>query len=92
MLILLKKKYICFIALQVLQRIVNENGGELVIATLCLIEVSRFGLLETELLELLAADTVVPSKGAKYTPFKNEIQRMPVAKVRCQLMRYLKKH
>ena len=35
-------------------RFEEENGGQLVIATVCLLETSRHGLLETELLELLA--------------------------------------
>ena len=38
---------------QVLERLENESGGELVIATLCLLECSRHGLLESELLLLL---------------------------------------
>ena len=33
-----------------MKRIVEEYGGDLVVATLCLVETSRFGLLETELL------------------------------------------
>ena len=37
-----------------LSRFEEENGGQLVIATVCLLETSRHGLLETELLELLA--------------------------------------
>ena len=37
-----------------LTRFEEENGGQLVIATVCLLETSRHGLLETELLELLA--------------------------------------
>ena len=35
-------------------RFEEENGGQLVVATVCLLETSRHGLLETELLELLA--------------------------------------
>ena len=38
------------VVLQVMKRIVEEYGGDLVVATLCLVETSRFGLLETELL------------------------------------------
>ena len=38
------------VMLQVMKRIVEEYGGDLVVATLCLVETSRFGLLETELL------------------------------------------
>ena len=60
---------------QVLVRIVSENGGDLVVATLCLIEVSRFGLLETELLELLAS---TPADGAADTDTK----RLPMVHVR----------
>ena len=39
----------------------SEYGSELVTATLCLIETSRYGLLETELLELLAIHPVTPT-------------------------------
>ncbi|XP_028414822.1 telomerase protein component 1-like isoform X3 [Dendronephthya gigantea] len=42
---------------QVLTRFEEENGGQLVIATVCLLETSRHGLLETELLELLADES-----------------------------------
>ena len=38
------------VMLQVMKRIVEEYGGDLVVATLCLVETSSFGLLETELL------------------------------------------
>ena len=61
--------------IQVLQRIVSENGGDLVVSTLCLIEVSRFGLLETELLELLAS---TPVDGAADT----DTMRLPMVHVR----------
>ncbi len=45
---------------QALQRTVKDNGGDLVIATLCLIQVSKLGLLETEVLELLAMTPTLP--------------------------------
>ena len=51
------------VLLQVMKRIVEEYGGDLVVATLCLVETSRFGLLETELLDLLAIQPITP--GAK---------------------------
>ena len=35
------------VILQVMKRIVEEYGGDLVVATLCLVETSRFGLLES---------------------------------------------
>ena len=35
------------VMLQVMKRIVEEYGGDLVVATLCLVETSRFGLLES---------------------------------------------
>ena len=35
------------VLLQVMKRIVEEYGGDLVVATLCLVETSRFGLLES---------------------------------------------
>ncbi|CAH1244024.1 TEP1 [Branchiostoma lanceolatum] len=39
---------------QVLERFEEENGGFLLVATLCLLECSNTGLLETELLRILA--------------------------------------
>ncbi|CAD5123503.1 DgyrCDS11845 [Dimorphilus gyrociliatus] len=44
---------------QVLSRFEEENGGNLMIATLCLIEVSGMGLLETELLTLLGHEEIL---------------------------------
>lgn len=41
---------------QVLSRFEAESGGHLMVATLCLLECSRHGLLERELLELLGED------------------------------------
>ena len=38
----------------ILTRFEKENGGELLVATLCLLEVSGRGLLEVELLSILA--------------------------------------
>ena len=38
---------------QILARFEEENGGKLLIATLCLLEVSARGLLEVELLSIL---------------------------------------
>jgi len=43
----------CSLLEQVIKRLVHEGDGHLVKATLCLLEVSKSGLLETELLELL---------------------------------------
>ena len=46
-----------------LQRFEIENGGELLVATLCLLEVSARGLLETELLTILGdEDNLMPPK------------------------------
>ena len=46
---------VCFrLEIQVLERFEQESGGELLVATLSLLEVSARGLLETELLEMLA--------------------------------------
>lgn len=42
---------------QVIKRLAREGDGHLVIATLCLLEVSKSGLLETELLDLLGDET-----------------------------------
>ncbi|XP_071952526.1 telomerase protein component 1-like [Antedon mediterranea] len=38
---------------QVFERFEEENGGQLLVATLCLLETSATGLLETELLQIL---------------------------------------
>jgi len=46
---------------QILERFEEENGGRLLIATLCLLEVSSRGLLEVELLSILAdEDNLAP--------------------------------
>ena len=46
-----------------LTRFEEENGGLIVVGTLCLLETSRHGLLETELLQLLADESLlVPPK------------------------------
>ncbi|CAC5362199.1 unnamed protein product [Mytilus coruscus] len=62
----------------VLGRIVKDHGNELVQATLCLVETSRFGLLETELLELLAMQPSIP--GAKIVDDLSFKGRLPMAK------------
>jgi len=43
----------CRLEGQILARFEEENGGKLLIATLCLLEVSSRGLLEVELLSIL---------------------------------------
>ena len=49
--------------IQVLERFEQESGGELLVATLSLLEVSAHGLLETELLEMLAdSDNLMPQE------------------------------
>ena len=49
---------------QILARFEEENGGKLLIATLCLLEVSSRGLLEVELLSVLAdEENLMPSSG-----------------------------
>ena len=53
-------------------------------ATLCLIETSRFGLLETELLELLAIQPTKP--GAKTVKDLSVDGKLPMAKV-CKITR-----
>nr|XP_006815135.1 PREDICTED: telomerase protein component 1-like [Saccoglossus kowalevskii] len=46
---------------QVLKRFEEENGGYLLVATLCLLEASATGLLETELLDILGdEDNLMP--------------------------------
>ena len=42
-----------------LTRFEEENGGQIVVATVCLLETSRHGLLETELLQMLAEETTL---------------------------------
>ncbi|XP_072023567.1 telomerase protein component 1-like [Amphiura filiformis] len=47
---------------QVFDRFEEENGGQLLVATICLLETSSTGLLETELLKILAhEDNLMPS-------------------------------
>ena len=47
---------------QVIERFEKENGGTLLVATLCLLEVSARGLLESELLNILGdEDMLMPS-------------------------------
>jgi len=49
---------------QILARFEEENGGRLLIATLCLLEVSARGLLEVELLSVLAdEENIMPTGG-----------------------------
>ena len=52
---------------QVLDRFEKENGGQLLVAALCLLETSATGLLETELLKILGdEETLLPKdKGEK---------------------------
>ena len=57
----------------------SEYGGDLIVATLCLVETSRFGLLETELLELLAIQPTV--LGAKTNEDLAVDGKLPMAKV-----------
>ena len=53
----------CRLLEQVLQRFEKEGGGHLLVATLCLLEVATRGLLESELLEILAdEDNLMPPK------------------------------
>lgn len=50
----------------VLSRFEDENGGHLLVATLCLLEVSQNGLLESELLSILAdEDNLMPATYVK---------------------------
>ena len=42
-----------------LTRFEEENGGQIVVATVCLLETSRHGLLETELLQMLAEESML---------------------------------
>jgi len=57
-------EYVCACRLegQILVRFEEENGGRLLIATLCLLEVSARGLLEVELLAVLGdEDHLMPN-------------------------------
>ena len=48
---------------QVLDRFEKENGGDLMVAALCLLEVSSRGLLEVELLNILGNENAIcPTK------------------------------
>ena len=50
---------------QILARFEEENGGQLLVATLCLLEVSARGLLEVELLAILGDEEhLMPTKSA----------------------------
>ena len=65
---------ICFLfslLMTVLTRFEREGGGHLLIATLCLIEVSSFGLLESELLTMLADEEnlLPPEEGKENSKF-----------------------
>ena len=49
--------------MQILSRFEIENGGQLLVASLCLLEASVRGLLETELLVILAdEDNLMPKE------------------------------
>ena len=51
---------------QVLHRFEQENGGQLLVATMCLLECSCHGLLETELLSILGdEDSLNPPDAEK---------------------------
>ena len=49
------------------------------VATLCLVECSRFGLLETELLELLGVQPVLATQGQ--ADYSGDKQRLSMAEV-----------
>ena len=60
-LLLLELDCCCRLLQQVLARFEEEGGGHLLVATLCLLEVSQTGLLESELLKILAdEDNIMP--------------------------------
>ena len=57
----MKKSLVFRLEVDVLTRFEQENGGELLVATLCLLEVSSRGLLELELLQILGdEDNLMP--------------------------------
>lgn len=52
--------------IEVLERFEKENGGELLVGALCLLEVSSRGLLEVELLAILGdEDNLMPQEKSK---------------------------
>ena len=51
--------YVFSLEEQVLTRFEEENGGQIVVGTVCLLETSRHGLLETELLQMLADESTL---------------------------------
>ena len=57
-----------------------DNGGDIVVATLCLIESSRFGLLETELIDMLGITTRLPQHGDADVPETRD--PLPMAEVK----------
>ena len=62
----LLKITICRLEQQVIARFEDESGGKLLMATLCLLECSATGLLETELLEILGdEDNLTPEAKGK---------------------------
>ncbi|KAK2172234.1 hypothetical protein NP493_979g00007 [Ridgeia piscesae] len=72
--------------IQVLERFEHESGGELLVATLSLLEVSARGLLETELLVMLADyDNLMPQekggeKRDKGKEKRRDVGKLPAAK------------
>ena len=68
---------------KVLERFEQEHGATLLVATLCLLEVSAAGLLESELLAMLGdKDTLIPpspfdEKGIGVNRFSWSISNLP---------------
>ncbi|XP_071108422.1 telomerase protein component 1-like [Haliotis cracherodii] len=63
----------------VLNRIIKEYGGDKVLSTLCLIETSRFGLSEAELVQLLAVEPLIPSSSSNTAPIQFTGQKIHMA-------------
>lgn len=75
--------------MQILERIISEQvvGGDLVQAALSLIRASRFGLFESELVELLTKSPLLPASAALpavrrcYSPHDPSARRIPAETV-----------
>lgn len=69
----------CSLLAQVFDRFEEENGGNLLTATLCLLEASQTGLLEVELLSILGdEDNLMPSSESEAGKEKGKAVGSPI--------------
>lgn len=69
----------CSLLAQVFDRFEEENGGNLLTATLCLLEASQTGLLEVELLSILGdEDNLMPSSESEAGKEKGKSVGSPI--------------